>query len=71
MDGFDLELRLDASGTKGPARTQAESDADAAAGQAMLDQKHARLRDLQAAFEAEGHEPERAKVMAAQAYHQE
>jgi hypothetical protein len=71
MDGgIDLNVALEVAGKQGPARSQEEADADAAAGQAMIDQKRARLAELAAGFEVEGHSPERAKVLAAQAYHQ-
>ena len=69
--GWDIDLKLEVEGRQGPPRTQAEADAEQAASLAAIDQKHARLAELQTRFEAEGHPPERARVMAAQAYHQD
>jgi len=59
---------FDAQGVAGPARTQEEADADQAAGLAKIDQKRARLRDLQAGFEADGYPEAKARTLAAIAY---
>lgn len=71
MDGgIDLNVALEVAGQAGPARSQEDADADQAEGLALVEAKRARLAELAAGFEADGHSPERAKVMAAQAYHQ-
>ena len=71
MSSIDLNVRLDVTGVAGPARSEAESEADQEAGLAAIGVKRARLRDLAAMFEEEGATRERARVLAALAYAQE
>lgn len=68
MAGAQFEVLMEATGSKGPARSEEESAASLAADVDAVAAKRARIAELRAGFEADGATPERAEVQAATAY---